>query len=290
VVSTRKWTKTGTALLILLAASHGFAQVTPDEFTDKFIQALKQSHPDVTTDVNEPLQLKAANADGREVVAYLNNAYELYLQDTDELDAVLERYVVALMATMTADEAPPLSLANIVPVVKDSAWLAEALAAIKPEIGTTSPEYYQTSFVEGLSIIYAEDTPSNIRYIEKASIEELGVDIATIPATAIVNLLAKLPDISVDGGEGLYMVIADGNYEASLLLVDDIWTHQNFDVAGDIVVALPARDVLLVSGTGNTEQLEQLQALAKQVYAESTYNLTSNIDVRRNGRWEVFAR
>lgn len=283
-----KRTTPGIALLALLA-TNAIAQVSPGEFTDRFVQALESSDPGVTTDVSEPLKLTAANAAGQEVIVYLDNAYDLYVQDTDQLDSILERYVASLAETMAASEAPPLSVADIVPVVKDSAWLAEVMAAASADMDTEPAEYYQASFVEGLSIIYAEDTPTNIRYIEKASIADIGVDIASIPATAIVNLLTKLPDITVEGGDGLYMIIADGNYEASLLLVDEIWSSENFDVAGDIVVAVPARDVLLVSGTENGEQLEQLIAIAKQVYSESPYNLTPNLYVRQDGRWRLFS-
>ena len=47
------------------------------------------------------------------------------------------------------------------------------------------------------------------------------------------------------------MLKAGGDYEASLLLFDDIWRDGQVKVDGDIVVAVPAKDVLLVTGSNN---------------------------------------
>lgn len=282
-----KYLRPGIAMLMLLASSAGMAQISPAEFTARFVSNVAQASPDIAIDVIEPLHLTATGPSGNEVTAFLGNAYELYEQDRDQLDEILDLYAASLMDTMAQGE-ESLSPADIVPVIKDSAWLAEAIGATFEGRDQEVPEYFQAALVDGLTIIYAEDTPNNIRYIEKQSIVELGIDISAIRALAINNLLARLPDISVEGGDGLYMIIADGTYEASLLLVDEIWTTDNFAVNGEIVVALPARDVLLVSGTDNTQQLDKLIAISAQVYSESPYYLTQQLYVRRNDRWALF--
>ena len=275
------------AFLLAISTTGALAQVTPTEFTNRFVSQVEELHPDVAIVVTEPLHLTATSPSGEEVVAFLGNAYELYRQDEDQLDDILDRYVASLVETFDQED-EQLSIANIVPVVKDSGWLDEAIGAAFEGRNEEAPEYYHEPLVSGLTIIYAEDTPTNIRYIEKDAIADAGADIQGIPAQAVDNLLAKLPGISIEGGGGLYMVTADGTYEASLLLVDELWTPENFAVDGEIVVALPARDVLLVAGTNGAQQLEKLIALSTQVYTESPYYLTQNLYVRRDGRWELF--
>jgi uncharacterized protein YtpQ (UPF0354 family) len=51
------------------------------------------------------------------------------------------------------------------------------------------------------------------------------------------------------------MITAGGDYEASLLLFDDIWSGGQIKVEGDIVVAVPAKNVLLITGSQNRKGL-----------------------------------
>jgi uncharacterized protein YtpQ (UPF0354 family) len=44
---------------------------------------------------------------------------------------------------------------------------------------------------------------------------------------------------------------AGGQYESSLLLAENIWSSGQIEVDGDVVVAVPAKDALLVTGSGN---------------------------------------
>ncbi len=208
----------------------------------------------------------------------------MYVQDIESLQEILDRYAASLLESIESDRST-ISKSNIVPIVKDSAWLSEVSQAMG---GSKLPDYIQRPLVDGLIVIYAEDTTSSIRYIERQSIKEAGIDTDSLEALSIENLLTKLPDVDVQGADGLYIVTADGNYEASLLLVDEIWGEANFDVDGDIVVSIPARDVLLVSGSMETDQLEKLIDLTKSVYEESPYRLTTILYVRRGNKWQLF--
>ena len=44
---------------------------------------------------------------------------------------------------------------------------------------------------------------------------------------------------------GVWMVNAGGNFEASLLLDEEIWNNHRFRMAGGPVAAVPERDILL---------------------------------------------
>ena len=63
---------------------------------------------------------------------------------------------------------------------------------------------------------------------------------------------------------------AGGNYEASLLLIDDIWSSGQVKVNGDIVVAIPTRDVLLVTGSRNRSGLKRVRELAAKFIVPRT--------------------
>ena len=97
-----------------------------------------------------------------------------------------------------------------------------------------------------------------------------------------------IPKIERHGDAGIYMVLAGGDYEASLLAVDSLWNHERFDVDGDIVVAIPNRDVLLITGSNNTAGIDKLRETALKSRETGSYPLTSELFVFRNGKFDVF--
>ncbi|MDJ0710192.1 MAG: DUF1444 family protein [Woeseiaceae bacterium] len=282
-----KWKARAVVSLLVLAGLFGLvspaaAELTPDEFTARFIDNLRKADAEIGIEDVKSLEFVVKTDDGTEYTAFLDNAYSLYLQDESMLQEVLDQYAAGLLESASRDESE-LVAENIVPVVKDAAWLEEVLRL-------AAPEYMTYPLVDDLIVIYAEDTPANIRYIQKEDIEETGIDMAEIANLSIENLLARLPGIEVHGGEGLYMVTAGGNYEPSLLLIDDMWNADNFDVQGEIVVSIPARDMLLVSGADDPDKLDQLVEIGTEVYEGSPYRLTTNLYVWRDSAWQLFVR
>jgi len=59
-------------------------------------------------------------------------------------------------------------------------------------------------------------------------------------------------------------------------------------VDGDYVVAIPARDMLLVTGSNNPLAVQKIRSLAQKIRAESSYDLTSDLFVYRSGKFIKF--
>jgi len=113
-------------------------------------------------------------------------------------------------------------------------------------------------------------------------------DRARLRGVALANLDRLLTKIEMRAGaDGIFLIEAGGDYEASLLLVDDIWSGGQIKVDGDIVAAVPAKDALLVTGSRNPSGLKQLRALARKL-ATGPYALTAALLVYRDGKFVVF--
>jgi Uncharacterized protein conserved in bacteria len=69
--------------------------------------------------------------------------------------------------------------------------------------------------------------------------EDFGLSREALRSLAIANLKRLLPKIEMRRVGGVGLMSAGGNYEASLLLIDDIWSGGQVKVNGDIVVAIP---------------------------------------------------
>jgi len=79
-----------------------------------------------------------------------------------------------------------------------------------------------------------------------------------------------------------------GNYEASLLLIDDIWSSGQIQVNGDIVVAIPTRDTLLVTGSRSRSGLKLVRELTAKFKSQGPYELTDTLFRYRDGRFTKF--
>ena len=90
-----------------------------------------------------------------------------------------------------------------------------------------------------------------------------------------------------EGADHVLLIEAGGSYEASLLLADGIWSSGQITVDGDIVVAVPSRDALLVTGSRNRRGIARLRAMAAEL-AAGTYALTPTLFVYRDGKFVRF--
>ena len=67
-----------------------------------------------------------------------------------------------------------------------------------------------------------------------------------------------------------------------------IWRSGQIKVDGEIVAAIPAKDVLLVTGSRDRKGIAKLRALAAEFFGQSRYSLTETLFVYRNGQFVKF--
>ena len=79
--------------------------------------------------------------------------------------------------------------------------------------------------------------------------EQIGVARKDLRKLAVKIWTVSCRRCSCSQAGDVAMMTADGDYEASLLLFDHIWRGGKVEVNGDIVVAIPAKDVLLITGS-----------------------------------------
>jgi uncharacterized protein YtpQ (UPF0354 family) len=105
---------------------------------------------------------------------------------------------------------------------------------------------------------------------------------------ALGNLHRLLPKIEMrEGADHIFLVEAGGNYEASLLLADGIWSSGQIKVDGDPVVAVPRTDALLVTGSRNRAGIAHLRGVAAKLAGEP-HGLTPALFVYRDGKFVKF--
>lgn len=263
--------------------------LTPAQFTKEFVAVLCTASPDLEITVIKDLELKIKKPGSKEHTTFLHNAYDTYKTDPKLKEAVVRRFVSALLENITNEKAfEGLDPSRIIPVVKDRRWLEETRNALISRGAQKLPEHVYDDLNDDLIVLYAEDSPKNIRYFGPGDLEKAQIDRKDLRGLACENLKKLIPKIERHGANGLYMIAAGGDYEASLLLFEGIWNDIQKEVSGEIVVAIPTRDLLIVTGSEDAEGLLRMRKIIEDATAKGSYRLTQKMFVYRGGKFDEF--
>lgn len=252
---------------------------------------MRQSSPALKIDIVNATELDVTKTNGTHDSLFLGNAYDLYSHDPKSKDKIIQEFVAADLENLVdANFSKEVDRARIVPIVRDKPWLEQfEKDRDRAEHGKKDlPESVYEELNSDLIVIYAEDSPSSIRYLTETKLEEAHIDRKELRALACTNLVRLLPKVEKQGTNGLYILSVGGDYEASLLLLDSVWTDIQNDVRGNIVAAIPTRDVLLVTGSDDREGLEKMSQTVDKISAQSPYKLTTKLFMRRDGKFGEF--
>lgn len=257
--------------------------LTPDEFTQEVAGLLRKKRPDIAVEIVGDLEIKI----GPSFRSFLNNAYDLYRSHPSAKKHIIGDFMATGLEAIDRS-GQQVKRERIVPVIKDPAWIEETQLALAQRGKDDVPLPVHEAYNAQLLICYAEDSERGIRYLQDKDLEEAEIAREGLRELAVANLKQLLPGVKCEGVEGLYMITADGTYEASLILFDEIWNDGKLEVMGELVVAVPCRDLLLVTGTGNAAGMAKLREIAAEtVQNGAPYRLTTDLFVYRGGKFEA---
>ena len=256
--------------------------LTPPAFTQEFARALARTRPSANVSVAGDLKLMIKETDGLVRNIQLNNAYNEYKLDPQRFDDLVATF--SAIFSQSASKEAGLDRTRIVPVIKDRQWLDELHNTLKAR--GVAQQHLADRFNDELVIVYAQDDPNRMRYLTTQ--EDFGLSREELRSLAIANLKRVLPKIEMGRVGDVALMSAGGNYEASLLLIDDIWSSGQIQVNGDIVVAIPTRDTLLVTGSRSRSGLKLVRELTAKFKAQGPYELTDTLSRYRDGRFTRF--
>jgi hypothetical protein len=142
-------------------------------------------------------------------------------------------------------------------------------------------------FAAGLAVTYVAAAAPE-QPLGWAELTALRLDERTLRQRALDNLDAMLGAVSLHGGLPAFMVSFHG-IESSLLLADAFWDDLPIDLPGDPVVAVPARDVLLITGSESAAGLAKASRCVDRVFFAGSHQLLiQDLLERRGNRWQVF--
>ncbi len=235
-----------------------------------YLEALEKRYPNVEFSMHDA-QTIIALTNSWNIQISLDNLLRDAKNSTGNLEELIEPYLKSLDSMLNPKQG--LDLNRIVPIIKPKKYLEEV--ETHRGINSIAPrdEVYEF-YNDELLIVYAEDLESSIRYLRKDEILNINFQESDLKALAIQNLDRMLTSIKKKGADGIYFLIAGGDYEASIILIEDILSKENFDIDGDIVISIPNRDMLLITGSNDVANIKKIKNLASNTYNNGSHNLS----------------
>ncbi|WP_029903232.1 DUF1444 family protein [Prevotella sp. 10(H)] len=145
-------------------------------------------------------------------------------------------------------------------------------------------------FADNLTISYAIDKGTHYEFIPNRDLsDELTIDM--MHDAAMENMIDEIADnIQAHGDPAdVLMITNGGNYEAAMLIWDGIWPQIESIVGGELYAAVPARDVLYVAPKSNSQAIERLSELIKELFDTPNAQglMVRHIYQRGENGWEV---
>jgi uncharacterized protein YtpQ (UPF0354 family) len=249
---------------------------------DEFEALLLAQFPAATMTQNGPMRFRVEIPGRQEINVNLENLFRSSESSSpEERTALVQRYFDTVSGAAQKNE-EPLSRGQIVPAIKDQLFF--------DEMGDKA-KLVREHLAADLWISYVIDLPTRMMSLmepQLEQLEQLGLARADLRELAIENLRAILPGVSKHG-DGSWFLITAGDYTASVLLLDKVWAQLESEVTGDLVAAVPTRDVLLVTGSGSAEGITAVRAKALELEQTGSYAVSQTLLRRRNGIWESFS-
>lgn len=259
-------------------------ELAPESLRQAFRAALA-GHAELAdvSPADDALTLNVVTRGGNRCAVDLTNLFaDAQRALPEERGGLFQQHVAtALETARTTDGAGAApSIDQLVPTVKGQSWVDTARSmgnlAIEP-------------LVADLHVAYAFDRKHSIAYASESDLVSLGIDHPTLRQTALDNLRRLLPkEISTRGDGKSFIFTAGGNYEASLLLLDEVWDQ--LSLPGSILACALTRDICLVTGTGVAGGLDSLRSAADRICAAGPpSNYISRTILQRDARaWRPF--
>jgi uncharacterized protein YtpQ (UPF0354 family) len=142
----------------------------------------------------------------------------------------------------------------------------------------------------GLLVAYVVDGGQSFEYVQNRHLAKAGITTDDLHAAAMNNLLGFMGERTRMQPHGnIFGMFLDGNFEASLLLVDQLWDQALVSYAPNgFVVAVPARDVLAFADVNSTAGIAELRGFVSRLFPNGDHLISQDLYSRRPGHWVRF--
>ena len=142
----------------------------------------------------------------------------------------------------------------------------------------------------GFHVAYVVDEGDQFTYIQNRHLADSGLTPIQLHQYGLENLanLAR-EKLRIQPYGSVFAVILDGNFEASLILIDGLWTQGVAHLVGaGFTAAIPTRDILAFCDSASLEGIHELHQVVARV-SNGDHPLVSSLYQRKESGWVALA-
>lgn len=211
-------------------------------------------------------------------------------RDGAEREAALENFVDAMTDAMNEPARDPadLPLDRVFPVLRHASFAqSTGDGGVAPSAGNG---LYYEPYIGDMILVYAIDYPDRVAYVTRANLRDADVYPSQMNDAAWRNFAAKRAALEFQGNGTTFMAVIDGFYESTLVLDSELWASVAQQMNDDIVMIVPARDLIIVAPASNTAEVAFLSTMRTDVINTGTHQLSELMYIWQGGRWDVFTQ
>jgi uncharacterized protein YtpQ (UPF0354 family) len=139
-------------------------------------------------------------------------------------------------------------------------------------------------------VAYLVDEGQGYTHVTKRDLQEAAMSLEDLHQIGMRNLFALAkrtqPPLRLVPRADCFAVVQDGQFEASLVLLDVLWDQVFKDrTPNGIVMAIPARDSLLFCDRDSKTGMDELKMLVQRAKNGNTHFLSDALFTRKDGTW-----
>jgi hypothetical protein len=264
-------------------------RVSKAEFRRQYMAYVRERLPDHPCEevAGDDLSLKVSGfPQHAEVTQCLDNVYAEFRKNPQDRDDIFER-ALSLLRSLGHPAVPDRS--NILPMLKSRQWLANCYPAGHAPEANSGAELHHEVLNDELVVTYVTMEPA-IRFVQRADIADAGILPAELRGVALTNMRARLPRVEFVELESVWSASVGGNFEATMLVDEEIWRDERFAQAETVLVAVPDRNTILMSTDASVRGVWTMSSFAAVLARTETYPISSHVFRRVGTEFEPLDR
>jgi len=225
-------------------------------------------------------EIKVISPTGDSRSTFLHNIWSECEYSPENRAEIVDRYVRVLF--QKSGDTPELSKENIVVLIRDTQY--------RNFVAKEEWRDVMTDHLLGdLWMVLAVDLPDSMTTLTLEQVATLGLDKKDLIKLGIENVDRMLGRMEFNPHGECFTVGCEAiDYASSALLLDYVWDQAASLIEGDLIVALPARDTLLFTGSANTKGLHEIREAANHVVTTGNHVISEALLKRLDRHWKLF--
>jgi uncharacterized protein YtpQ (UPF0354 family) len=173
-------------------------------------------------------------------------------------------------------------LSHVMPHIKAALPLADGAIELGPD---DSPVLHDLG--NGLIVMYAADQGDHFEFVQNRHTEKARISPEGLHEAAVRNLSAFAEgQLRIAPHGNIFALFLDGNFEASVLLLDAVWEGPLAEYAPNgFIAAVAARDILAFADRRSRKGVKELREVVGRAFPGCDHPISDGLFRREAGRW-----